>query len=194
MRAAIYWAPELDDPLHAAGSAWLGRDAETAASLPQPALEGIAELTADARGYGLHATLKPPFHLAQGYPALREAVAGFAARQPAFAEIARGAVAVVPLLAGSGTRVKILEAWAAGTPVVSTRIGAEGLPGRDGEHYLLADSPGDLLAAVRRVLGDEGLSHRLRTAGRLLYEKTFHRAAAWRQLDEARLLDGGKRR
>jgi len=54
--------------------------------------------------------------------------------EDAFAEIARGAVAVVPLLAGSGTRVKILEAWAAGTPVVSTRIGAEGLPGRDGEH------------------------------------------------------------
>lgn len=84
MRAAIYWAPELDDPLHAAGSTWLGRDAETAAALPQPPLEGIAEITADARGYGLHATLKPPFHPARGYPALREAVADFAARQPAF--------------------------------------------------------------------------------------------------------------
>jgi 2'-5' RNA ligase len=85
MRAAIYWAPELEDPLHAAGSAWLGRDAETAATLRQPALEGIAELTADARGYGLHATLKPPFRPQHGYPALREAVAEFAARQPAFA-------------------------------------------------------------------------------------------------------------
>ena len=42
-------------------------------------------------------------------------------------------VAVVPLLAGSGTRFKILEAWAAGLPVVSTTIGAEGLPVRDGE-------------------------------------------------------------
>lgn len=84
MRAAIYWAPELDDPLHAAGSAWLGRDAETAAAVKQPALEGIAELTADARGYGLHATLKPPFHPQHGYPALRDAVASFAARRPAF--------------------------------------------------------------------------------------------------------------
>lgn len=108
--------------------------------------------------------------------------------EDAFAEIARGAVAVVPLLAGSGTRVKILEAWAAGTPVVSTRIGAEGLPGRDGEHYLLADSPSNFLAAVRRVLQDETLATRLRASGRLLYEKTFHRAAAWEQLDKSRIL------
>ena len=43
-------------------------------------------------------------------------------------ELARARVAVVPLLAGSGTRLKILEAWAAGLPVVSTTIGAEGLP------------------------------------------------------------------
>ncbi len=108
--------------------------------------------------------------------------------EDAFAEIARGAVAVVPLLAGSGTRVKILEAWAAGTPVVSTRIGAEGLPGRDGEHYLLADSAVDFLAAVRRLLQDENLATRLRTAGRLLYEETFHRAAAWKHLDKSRIL------
>lgn len=59
MRVALYWAPELDDPLHAAGSAWLGRDAETGATLPQTPER--AELTADPRLYGLHATLKPPF-------------------------------------------------------------------------------------------------------------------------------------
>ena len=44
--------------------------------------------------------------------------------------------AVVPLLAGSGTRLKILEAWAAGLPVVSTTLGAEGLPARDGRASL----------------------------------------------------------
>lgn len=69
MRVAIYWAPELDDPLHAAGSAWLGRDAETAARVAQPAIPGFADITADPRGYGLHATLKPPFRLATGYQA-----------------------------------------------------------------------------------------------------------------------------
>jgi len=83
MRAAIYWAPEIADPLHALGSSWLGRDAETGAPCRQP--EGLAEITADARGYGLHATLKPPFRLARGWEALRADVAGLAARMPAFA-------------------------------------------------------------------------------------------------------------
>jgi hypothetical protein len=70
MRVAIYWAPELDDPLHSAGSAWLGRDAETNAKVVQPALPGIAGLTADPRGYGLHATLRPPFRPATSYQAV----------------------------------------------------------------------------------------------------------------------------
>lgn len=85
MRAAIYWAPEATDPLHALGSAWLGRDAETAAQVRQPDLPGIAELTADPRSYGLHATLKPPFRLARGYSALREDVADLAATIRPFA-------------------------------------------------------------------------------------------------------------
>lgn len=81
-RLALYWAPEAEDPLHARGSAWLGRDAGTGAALAQPALEGIdlAQVTADARGYGLHATLKPPFRLARGYAAARAAAAALAAR------------------------------------------------------------------------------------------------------------------
>ncbi|WP_270934258.1 DUF1045 domain-containing protein [Falsiroseomonas oryzae] len=87
MRVALYWAPRLDDPLHALGSAWLGRDAETGATLPQPALPGldIAELTADPRSYGLHATLKPPFRLRTGWHALRDAAMDLAARTRPFA-------------------------------------------------------------------------------------------------------------
>ncbi len=83
MRAAIYWAPEARDPLHEAGSAWLGRDAETGAMLPLP--EDRAEVTADARLYGLHATLKPPFRLAHGWHAFMEDAAAWAARQVPFA-------------------------------------------------------------------------------------------------------------
>lgn len=81
-RLALYWAPEADDPLHAAGSSWLGRDAATGAVLPQPSLPGLdlAEATADPRGYGLHATLKPPFRLANGFAAARDATAALAAR------------------------------------------------------------------------------------------------------------------
>ena len=106
----------------------------------------------------------------------------------AMAEIERAQIAIVPLLSGSGTRVKILEAWAAGTPVVTTRIGAEGLPGCDGEHFLLADSAEDFVAAIRQLLQDEPLAARLSAAGRVLYEKTFHREAAWKCLDAAGIL------
>ena len=85
LRAAIYWAPELDDPLHAAGSVWLGRDAETAATLPQPDIEDLHAITADPRGYGLHGTLKPPFHLANGYPAFVRDAHAWAGRVAPFA-------------------------------------------------------------------------------------------------------------
>jgi glycosyltransferase involved in cell wall biosynthesis len=68
--------------------------------------------------------------------------------------LARYAVFVCPILSGSGVRVKLLEAFAAGIPVVSTRIGAEGLATVDGELCALADSPaefaGRVLAAFER--------------------------------------------
>jgi hypothetical protein len=66
-RAAVYWAPEPADPLARAGNAWLGRDPETAATLVQPQVATIASRTEAARGYGFHATLRPPMRLATGY-------------------------------------------------------------------------------------------------------------------------------
>jgi glycosyltransferase involved in cell wall biosynthesis len=66
-------------------------------------------------------------------------------------------VAVVPVRAGGGTRIKVLEAFAHGCPVVSTAAGAEGLPVTDGEHLLLADSADDFAAACRRLLADPNL-------------------------------------
>jgi putative phosphonate metabolism protein len=86
-RLALYWAPEVGDPLHAAASLWLGRDAETGATLPQPTLAGLdlAEITADARGYGFHATLKPPFRLSTTYAAARADAAALAERTAPFA-------------------------------------------------------------------------------------------------------------
>ncbi|MCB4824297.1 DUF1045 domain-containing protein [Roseicella aerolata] len=86
-RLALYWAPDLDDPLHALGSAWLGRDAETGAALLQPALPGldIAEITADPLLYGLHATLKPPFRLAVSWAEAMAAAEALAARLSPFA-------------------------------------------------------------------------------------------------------------
>lgn len=86
MRAGLYWAPRLEDPLHKLGSQWLGRDTETGATLAQPALPGldIAEVTATARGYGLHATMKPPFRIATSYAALREDAMALALRTRPF--------------------------------------------------------------------------------------------------------------
>jgi glycosyltransferase involved in cell wall biosynthesis len=65
----------------------------------------------------------------------------------------RAALSVVPLRIGGGTRLKIYEAMAAGVPVVSTTIGAEGLPVRDGEHIAIADSPEAQAARIAGLLG-----------------------------------------
>lgn len=82
-RVALYWAPAAEDPLHRLGSAWLGRDAARGVVLVQP-LPLLAEVTADPRGYGLHATLKPPFRPARGYRAVRDAAAELARDIAAF--------------------------------------------------------------------------------------------------------------
>ncbi len=80
--------------------------------------------------------------------------------------IARSWASVVPLRAGGGTRLKILESMALGTPVVTTRKGAEGLelvPGRD---VLIADTPGEFGEAVLALLADPQLRQRLSQQGR----------------------------
>jgi putative phosphonate metabolism protein len=64
-RVSVYYAPQSDDPLSANAAAWLGRDAERDAPAPQPALPDIAAVTEEPRLYGFHATLKPPFRLAE---------------------------------------------------------------------------------------------------------------------------------
>lgn len=69
-RYAVYWAPEAGSALAAFGAGWLGWDAEAAAEAPRLDLRGlpapIEALTAEARRYAFHATLKPPFRLAEG--------------------------------------------------------------------------------------------------------------------------------
>jgi glycosyltransferase involved in cell wall biosynthesis len=100
----------------------------------------------------------------------------------AVAEIARAQVCVVPLLSGSGTRFKILEAWAAGRAVVSTRLGAEGLGARNGEHLLLAEDAASFSQAVARLLKNLELRRKLGTAGRALYLEKFTWPVAWKTL------------
>ena len=104
--------------------------------------------------------------------------------EDAIGELARARVVVVPVQAGSGTRVKILEAWAAGAPVVSTSVGAEGLGARMGEHLLIADSPEQFSETVSALLTSQGLRRQIGAGGRKLYEERFTWEAGWRVLDE----------
>ena len=85
--------------------------------------------------------------------------------QPYFA---RAAVYVIPMRMGSGARIKLLEAWAAGVPVVTTTAGAAGLAGRPDEHLLVADDPATLATQIGRLLVDPALGQRLAAAGRAL--------------------------
>jgi glycosyltransferase involved in cell wall biosynthesis len=82
-------------------------------------------------------------------------------------------VAVVPLRAGGGTRLKILEAMALGRPVVSTPLGCEGLAVEDGKHLLVAKDAEDFAAAVALLLTDRALAARLTQQARALVESDY---------------------
>jgi glycosyltransferase involved in cell wall biosynthesis len=92
-------------------------------------------------------------------------------------EIAKAAVCVVPLRIGSGTRLKILEAAGMGKPVVSTRIGTEGLDFSDGQEILIADSPEEFAQAVARLLTDPILRSEMGKAGRSRVLQNYSPAA-----------------
>jgi sugar transferase (PEP-CTERM/EpsH1 system associated) len=91
-------------------------------------------------------------------------------------------VFIVPLRSGSGMRVKILNALAMGLPVVSTRVGAEGIEVTDGEELLLADTSEAFAEAVLRVLGDPVLAARLGAHGRQRMEAEYGWAAIGERL------------
>ena len=98
-------------------------------------------------------------------------------------ELARAQLVVVPLLAGSGTRVKILEAWAAGRAVVSTAIGADGLAVQNGENIRIADGPREMAEAVLELLNDDLSRKRMGEQGRKTYEAGFSWPAAWESFE-----------
>jgi glycosyltransferase involved in cell wall biosynthesis len=86
---------------------------------------------------------------------------------------AGASLSVVPVHVGGGTRLKILNSWAMGTPVVSTTKGCEGLAGRPGENLLVADTPEAFAAAVIRLLREPGLGAALGASGRKLVEAEY---------------------
>jgi glycosyltransferase involved in cell wall biosynthesis len=85
---------------------------------------------------------------------------------------------------GSGTRLKILEAWAMGRPVLSTTLGAEGLPARDGDNIAIADEPAGFAGRAAALLADPATARRLGAAGRRVVEETW----SWKRIGD-RLLE-----
>jgi GT2 family glycosyltransferase/glycosyltransferase involved in cell wall biosynthesis len=98
--------------------------------------------------------------------------------------LARYAIFVCPVLSGSGVRVKLLEAFAAGIPVVSTAIGAEGLAGKDGEFCALADTPAGFADRVVKLLGDPEMAAAMAVRARAEVEAHWDMAAITRKLVE----------
>ena len=89
----------------------------------------------------------------------------------------------MPLRIGGGTRLKIFEAMSAGRAVVSTRIGAEGLPVEQGRHLLLADTPDAFARAVLTLLRNTSMRDAIARDARALVTTRFDWAAAARQLE-----------
>jgi glycosyltransferase involved in cell wall biosynthesis len=126
---------------------------------------------------------KPPgevLALADGSGAVE--VTGFVPDPARLLETAK--VFVVPLLAGGGMRVKILDAWLWGLPMVSTTIGAEGILTLPGENILLADEPRAFAAEVVRVLRDGELARKLRENGRAHVELHYDWRKVYGRVDE----------
>ena len=112
---------------------------------------------------------------------LRIEVSG--AVENAIDELAAARVVVAPLLAGSGTRIKVIEAWAAGRAVVATTIAAEGLPARHGENLLIADGARNFADAVSLLLASPGLRAQIGKAGRASFESELTWEHGWQKLD-----------
>lgn len=101
-------------------------------------------------------------------------------------------VMVVPLRAGGGIRVKILNALAQALPIVSTRIGCEGIKVENGRHLLIADSPEEFAASVLQLLEDQNLATELGRNGRRLIEEVYDYRKAYRPLDRLIIDDGNR--
>ncbi len=99
--------------------------------------------------------------------------------------LGRGSVYVVPLRSGSGTRLKIFEAMAAGKAVVSTSLGAEGLPVVHGVHVLLADDAATFAEHTARLLREPSERNRLSSSARTLVESQFGWEAVAARFEES---------
>jgi sugar transferase (PEP-CTERM/EpsH1 system associated) len=104
--------------------------------------------------------------------------------------IAEAAVYVVPLRIGGGTRLKIFEAMAMAKAVVSTSIGAEGLPVTHGRDILMADTPAQFADTVVGLIRDQPARRRIETAARQLVVERYDWSVVAQDLEDALLRIG----
>ncbi len=128
---------------------------------------------------------RPPPGFGVGFPPEIVVVADVEDIRPHLAE---ASVVVVPLRVGGGSRLKILEAFAAGRPVVSTTLGAEGLAVEDGRHLVLADEPAAFAGAILALWKEPDRGRTLSREARGLVETQYGwdriarvQAALWRE-------------
>jgi glycosyltransferase involved in cell wall biosynthesis len=155
----MFWMPNVEGVLWFARQVWpIVRQRFPQATFtivgknPPAPIRGLAEPSQQGSGSGIVVT----GYVADAQPYLENA-----------------AVFVVPLFSAGGMRVKIVDGWRWGLPIVSTTIGAEGIRYLDGENILIADSPEDFAKAVLRVLSEPELAQRLRQNGRRWVEEHY---------------------
>jgi len=161
----MYWPPNID------GMQWFIQEAypHIRAARPDVSLDVVGsrppqELTAfNGNGHNINVT----GYVAEVQPYLEQC-----------------GVFIVPLRAGGGMRVKILEALARGLPLVTTSLGCEGIAVKHGQHVLIADTPKEFAQATLNLLNNRALADELGRNGRALIESTYDYRAACRPLED----------
>jgi glycosyltransferase involved in cell wall biosynthesis len=125
----------------------------------------------------------PPWLVAAGQHDDRVAVTGYVDDERPYLD--RSAALILPVRTGGGSRLKALIAMASGLPIISTRVGMEGLEAEPDVHYLAAESPADWLAGLHRLMGDAALRQRLARDGRLLVEQRYDWSAIRSEVHQA---------
>jgi len=104
---------------------------------------------------------------------------------------ASGSVFVVPLMSGSGMRIKIVEAMAAGKVVITTSVGTEGIATENGKNIFIADSAADFLACMEKLASDKSLSYEVSAKAREFVKQNYdNNLIATRLLDFYKMVVG----
>lgn len=166
----------LHYPPNAQGVLWFAREMfpQVLAAVPDAVLTVIGK--------------QPPPELhSLGIPVQNLEVTGYVANPAPY--LAETAAFIVPLLAGGGMRVKIIDGWSWGLPIVSTRVGAEGVEAAHGANMLLADDPAAFARAVADLLTDPALNEKIAQGGRRTVLERYNWKVVYRRWDSIYTMD-----